>query len=57
MSTNHNIIKVSDLETNEPDKILTTNSSGELEFSDINNIKADSYNGLDYIEEGKALDA
>lgn len=36
MNTNHNRIKVADLETNEPDKILTTNSSGELEFSEIN---------------------
>lgn len=57
MSTNHNRIKVSDLETNERDKILTTNFNGELEFRDINSIKADSYNGLDYTEEGKALDA
>ncbi|MFC0781226.1 hypothetical protein [Flavobacterium sp. HJSW_4] len=35
MDTNHNRIKVSDLETNNPDQILITNSSGELEFSDI----------------------
>lgn len=35
MSTNHNRIKVADLEKNEPDKVLTTNSNGELEFSDI----------------------
>lgn len=35
MSTNHNRIKVSDLETNQPDKILSTNSSGVLEFNDI----------------------
>ncbi|AOC93730.1 hypothetical protein BB050_00576 [Flavobacterium anhuiense] len=54
MNTNHNRIKVSDLETNSPDKILITNSSGELEFSNINNI---SYNALDYALEGKALDA
>ncbi|KAF2330544.1 hypothetical protein [Flavobacterium ginsenosidimutans] len=57
MSTNHNRIKVADLETNQQNKILITNSSGELEFSDVNNIKADSYNGLDYTQEGKALDA
>ncbi|WP_286971085.1 hypothetical protein [Flavobacterium sp. UBA4854] len=57
MSTNHNRIKVADLETNQPNKILSTNSSGELEFRDINSIKTDSYNGLDYSEEGKALDA
>lgn len=57
MNTNHNRIKVADLETNERDKILSTNSSGELEFKDINSIKVDSYNGLDYTEDGKALDA
>jgi hypothetical protein len=54
MDTNHNRIKVSDLEKNEQNKILTTNSNGELEFSDINNL---SYNSLDYIVPGKALDA
>lgn len=57
MNTNHNRIKVSDLETNQSNKILTTNSEGEIEFSEINNIKVDSYNGLDYSQEGKALDA
>jgi hypothetical protein len=35
MSTNHNRIKVSDLETNEPDKILVTNENGELTFNNI----------------------
>ncbi|KAF2342853.1 hypothetical protein [Flavobacterium tistrianum] len=35
MSTNHNRIKVSDLETNQKNKILITNSNGELEFGDI----------------------
>lgn len=35
MSTNHNRIKVADLETNQHNKILITNSSGELEFNDI----------------------
>ncbi|MXO07087.1 hypothetical protein [Flavobacterium sp. HBTb2-11-1] len=35
MSTNHNRIKVTDLETNQQNKILITNSSGELEFNDI----------------------
>ncbi|AOC93729.1 hypothetical protein BB050_00575 [Flavobacterium anhuiense] len=54
MDTNHNRIKVSDLEKNEQNKILITNSNGELEFSDINEI---SYNSLDYIVPGKALDA
>ncbi|AWK04726.1 hypothetical protein HYN56_11025 [Flavobacterium crocinum] len=57
MSTNHNRIKVADLEKNEQNKILTTNSNGELEFSDINSIKIESYNALDYIVAGKALDA
>ncbi|MCV9931755.1 tail fiber domain-containing protein [Flavobacterium sp. LS1R47] len=57
MSTNHNRIKVADLETNQQNKILTTNSAGELEFSDINTIQVDSYNALDYTSEGKALDA
>ncbi|KRD58824.1 hypothetical protein ASE40_21210 [Flavobacterium sp. Root935] len=57
MDTNHNRIKVADLEINQPDKILSTNSNGELEFSDIDAIKIDSYNGLDYTEEGKVLDA
>ncbi|UTN03988.1 hypothetical protein L0669_22020 [Flavobacterium bizetiae] len=57
MHTNHNRIKVSDLETDDPDKILVTNSKGELEFIATKNIKVDSYNALDYIQEGKALDA
>jgi hypothetical protein len=35
MSTTHNRIKVADLETNQRDKVLITNSSGELEFNDI----------------------
>lgn len=57
MSTNHNRIKVSDLETDDPGKILVTNSEGELEFIATKNIKVDSYNALDYDQEGKALDA
>jgi len=57
MSTNHNRIRVSDLETDERDKILATNSKGELEFIATKNIKVDSYNALDYDQEGKALDA
>ena len=57
MDTNYNRIKVADLEKNERDKILTTNSNGELEFSDVNNIKTDSYNALDYVQDGKSLDA
>ncbi|MFH7012312.1 hypothetical protein ACHRV5_10595 [Flavobacterium sp. FlaQc-52] len=38
MNTNHNRIKVADLETNGPDKILTTNTTGELKFSDLHSI-------------------
>lgn len=37
MSIKHNRIKVSDLEKNQPNKILITNESGELEFSDFSN--------------------
>jgi hypothetical protein len=50
MSIDHNRIKVSDLEKNQPNKILTTNSTGELVFSDINN-------SLDCTVTGKVLDA
>jgi hypothetical protein len=57
MSTNHNRIKVADLEKNQPDKILVTNQNGELEFSDVNNLQAESYNALDCTTEGKSLDA
>ncbi|MCP2027470.1 hypothetical protein L1276_002627 [Flavobacterium sp. HSC-32F16] len=57
MSTNHNRIKVADLETDQPNKILITNQNGELEFNDIKNIQINNYNALDYTAEGKALDA
>ncbi|MCD0470495.1 hypothetical protein [Flavobacterium sp. JAS] len=57
MSIDHNRIKVSDLETNQPNKILITNDLGQLEFREINNIKIDSYNALDYTDAGKSLDA
>lgn len=57
MNTNHNRIRVADLETNQQNKVLKTNQNGELEFSDLNNLKTDGYNGLDYTAEGKALDA
>jgi len=56
MSTNHNRIRVADLETNQPNKILKTNAKGELEFSDANN-QTENYNALDCTTEGKALDA
>ncbi|MCR4030737.1 MULTISPECIES: hypothetical protein [Flavobacterium] len=35
MHTNHNRIKVSDLETNTSGKILVTNQNGELEFNEL----------------------
>lgn len=50
MSTDHNRIKVADLEKNLPNKVLTTNANGELVFSD-------NYNDLDCDVEGKVLDA
>ncbi|MTH18288.1 hypothetical protein [Flavobacterium sp. LC2016-01] len=57
MSTNHNRIKVADLEKNQPNKVLITNEKGELEFNDVNNLKTEKYNALDCTTEGKALDA
>lgn len=57
MNTNHNRIKVADLETNQRDKVLVTNENGELNFKDISTLKIESYNALDYIQEGKSLDA
>jgi len=53
MSTNHNRIKVSDLETNQPNQILTTNENGELEFSTIlgnQNLEQTLTNGSEAIE-------
>lgn len=35
MTTNYNRIKVADLETNQPDRILITNTKGELEFTTL----------------------
>lgn len=57
MSTNHNRIKVADLEKNQPNKILKTNQNGELEFSDATNLQTETYNALDCTTEGRALDA
>ncbi|MDY0990348.1 hypothetical protein SOM12_23170 [Flavobacterium sp. CFBP9031] len=57
MSTNHNRIRVADLETNQPNKILKTNLNGELEFSDANGLQTENYNALDCTTEGKTLDA
>ncbi|KRD06315.1 hypothetical protein ASE21_19280 [Flavobacterium sp. Root901] len=57
MSTNHNRIRVADLETNEPNKILITNEKGELEFNDVSELQTEKYNALDCTTEGKALDA
>ena len=53
MSTNHNRIKVSDLETNQPNKTLVTNENGELEFSTIlgnQNLEQTLTNGSEAIE-------
>lgn len=44
MSTNHNRIRVADLEKNQPNKILKTNENGELEFSDANALLTDTDN-------------
>lgn len=41
MTTNYNRIKVADLETNQPNKILKTNGNGELEFGDISQKESD----------------
>lgn len=57
MSTNHNRIRVADLEINEPNKILKTNEKGELEFNDVSELQTEKYNALDCTTEGKALDA
>lgn len=50
MSTDHNRIKVADLEKGAQNQILVANTNGELEFSDINN-------DLDCTVPGKVLDA
>ncbi|MCM0665998.1 hypothetical protein [Flavobacterium tyrosinilyticum] len=44
MSTNHNRIRVADLETNQPNKILKTNLNGELEFIDASTLQTDTNN-------------
>jgi hypothetical protein len=38
LNTNHNRTKVANLETNGPDKILTTNITGKLKFNDLSTI-------------------
>ncbi len=53
MSINHNRIKVSDLETSQPNKTLVTNENGELEFSTIvgnQNLEQTLTNGSEAIE-------
>lgn len=50
MSIDHNRIKVADLERDEANKVLTTNSEGEIVFNTI-------YNGLNCEIEGQVLDA
>ncbi|MXO07091.1 hypothetical protein [Flavobacterium sp. HBTb2-11-1] len=53
MSTNYNRIKVADLETNQRDRILITNSSGELEFSDLTSaLDLKTVNGESILGEG-----
>lgn len=44
MNTNYNRIKVSDLETSAPSKILITNNKGELEFEDFNILGLEAVN-------------
>ncbi|WP_316632355.1 hypothetical protein [uncultured Flavobacterium sp.] len=52
MSIDHNRIKVSDLETNQPNKTLITNQHGELEFSDIS--QENSQNLQQTLDNGKS---
>ena len=47
MSTNHNRIKVADLETNQPNKILKTNQNGELEFQNAENLSVELASDLE----------
>ncbi|MXO07089.1 hypothetical protein [Flavobacterium sp. HBTb2-11-1] len=50
---NYNRIKVADLETNQRDRILITNSSGELEFSDLTSaLDLKTVNGESILGEG-----
>jgi hypothetical protein len=52
MSTNHNRIKVADLETNEPNKTLVTNEKGELTFNDISEKTFKTINGESILGSG-----
>lgn len=52
MSTNYNRIKVSDLETNQPNKTLTTNENGELQFSTISSTDFKTINGESIVGTG-----
>jgi hypothetical protein len=45
MSIDHNRIKVSDLEINQPNKTLMTNGNGELEFSNVSTPDFKTING------------
>lgn len=47
MSTNHNRIKVADLETNDSNKILKTNRKGELEFCDAHGLSVELASDLE----------
>lgn len=52
MNTNHNRIKVADLETNEQNKILITNENGELTFNDIPEKTFKTVNGQSILGSG-----
>lgn len=52
MNTNHNRIKVSDLETNQPNKTLVTNEKGELTFNDISEKTFRTINGESILGSG-----
>ncbi|PIF60080.1 hypothetical protein [Flavobacterium sp. 2] len=52
MNTNHNRIKIADLETNEPNKTLVTNNNGELTFNDIPEKNFKTINGESLIGDG-----
>ena len=52
MSTNHNRIKVADLETNQSNQILTTNIHGELEFTNIDTLITPSQDPVTALQPG-----
>lgn len=52
MNTNHNRIKIADLETNEPNKTLVTNDKGELTFNTISEKTFKTVNGESILGSG-----